>query len=277
MSMDIQAILQDWLISFIDFLPKIIAAIIVFIVTVFISGFIAKWVKKIAKNKISNLEILQLIFVVTRWTLLILGAILALSLVNFDITGFVAGLGIAGFTIGFALQDIAKNFISGLLLLYRQPFNLGERVIVSDFTGEVMEINIRDTVIKTFDGELVIIPNTQVFENPIINLTHTQHRRRTVMIGLGYGEDAERAINIFLEKIQSVPGVETDPKPSILADALGDSTLQLSATFWVDQQENNILEVHSNVVKAIKSASDEYGIDLPYPIQTVRLDRIDAG
>jgi small-conductance mechanosensitive channel len=274
--MEIQAIFQDWLISFIEFFPKIIAAIIVFILTIVSSGFIAKWVKKIAKNKISNVEMLQLVFVVTRWTILILGVIYALSIVNFDITGFVAGLGIVGFTIGFALQDIARNFISGLLLLYRQPFHIGERVIVSDFTGEVMEINIRDTVIKTFDGELVIIPNTQVYENPIINLNHTRYRRRSVIIGLGYGEDADRAIGIFLEQIRSVPGVEADPKPLILADDLGDSTLRLSATFWVDQLENNILEVHSNVVKAIKSASDEYGIDLPYSIQTVRLERIEA-
>lgn len=273
--MNLQEVFQDWLMSFVDFLPKIIAAIVVFIIAIVASSFMAKWVKKIVKIKIKNVEILQLVFVITRWTLLILGAILALSIVEFDVTGFVAGLGIVGFTIGFALQDISKNFISGLLLLYRQPIHLGDRVIVKDFTGEVMEINIRDTVIKTFDGELVIIPNAQVFENPIINLTQTQYRRRSIRIGLDYGEDPERATNIFLEKINAVPGVETEPKPSILAEALGDSTLQLSATFWVDQQEINILEVHSDVVKAIKEASDEFGINLPYPIQTVRLDRGD--
>ena len=92
------------------------------------------------------------------------------------------------------------------------------------------------------------------------------------MIGLGYDEDAKRAIDIFLDTIQSVPGVESEPMPTIWADSLGNSTLQLSASFWVDQQENNILEVHSDVIKAIKNASDEYGINLPYPIQTVRVD-----
>jgi len=137
--------------------------------------------------------------------------------VSFDITGFIAGLGVAGFTIGFALQDIAKNFISGLLLLYWQPFKLGERVMISEFKGEVKEINVRDTVIETLDGELVVIPNREVFENPIVNYTHTRIRRRTVMIGLGYDENLDRAILIFLDAINSVPGVESDPAPTIRA------------------------------------------------------------
>jgi small conductance mechanosensitive channel len=269
--MDFQEIYQEWLSSFLQFLPRILAAIVIFIVTLIGSGYFAKWIKRISKKKITSEEMLQLISRIARWTVLILGTVVALGQVNFDVTGFIAGLGVAGFTIGFALQDIAKNFISGLLLLYSQPFNLGDMVMVSDYKGEVKEINVRDTVIATLDGELVIIPNRDVFENPIINYTHTRLRRRTIMIGLGYEEDADRAIEIFLDTIKSVPGVETDPAPSIRAEELGESALTISALFWVDQKNSDLLGVHSDVVKAIKKASEEHDINLPYPVQTVLL------
>ena len=273
--MPIQDALQEWFTSFVTFLPNLISGIVIFILTIIGSGFIAKWVQKLIKKRVENIEILQLIFRVTRWSVLIVGTILALDQVDFDVTGFIAGLGIVGFTIGFALQDIAQNFISGIMLLYRQPFNIGERVIVADFTGEVKEINVRDTVIETLDGELVIIPNREVFENPIVNLTHTRIRRRTIVIGLGYEQDADRAEKLFLDTIKSTPGVETDPAPTIRADSLGDSALKLEALFWINQQEHDFLQVHSRVVKAILRTAEENNINLPYPVQTVLLKNLD--
>jgi len=269
--MDLQAAFQDYLTSFLQYLPKLVAGIVIFLGTLIGANFVAKWIKKLVGTKIDNVEILQLIFLMTRWSVIIMGTIFALDQVDFDVTGFIAGLGVVGFTIGFALQDIAKNFISGLLLLYRQPFNLGERVRIADYFGEVKEINVRDTVIETLDGELVIIPNREVFENPIVNFTHTRFRRRDVMIGLGYEEDADRAMKIFLDTIRSVPGVESDPGPTIRAEELGDSAMIIRALFWVDQQTNDLLEVHSKVVTAIKVSAEENNINLPYPVQTVLL------
>lgn len=271
--MDFQTILQEWLKSLVDFLPKIIAAIVIFIGTVYGAGLIARSVKKFSEKKIESPELLQLIYRVTRWAILIVGTVVALDQVNFDVTGFIAGLGVAGFTIGFALQDIAKNFISGLLLLYRQPFVLGDAVKVSTFTGTVNQINIRDTVIKTFDGELVIIPNTEVFENPIVNYTHTLLRRQSVTIGLGYEEDIDEAKAIFLQTIDAVEGVKDDPAPSIYVDDLGDSVVVLKAYYWSNQKDNNLLEIQSQVITAIKNVAEEKGINLPYPIQTIRLEK----
>lgn len=271
--MDFQSIFQGWLQSFVEFLPKIIAALVIFLATLVGASFVAKSVKKFSARKIDNPELLQLIFRVTRWTLLIIGTIVALDQVNFDVTGFIAGLGVAGFTIGFALQDISKNFISGLLLLYRQPFQIGDAVKVSTFTGTIEKINIRDTEIKTYDGELVIIPNTEVFENPIVNYTHTLLRRQSVTIGLGYEEDVDQAKAAFMAAIKSVEGVQNAPAPTIYADNLGESALTMKAYFWTNQKERNLFEVQSQVITAIKVASEQNGINLPYPIQTVRLEK----
>ncbi len=272
--MDFGGVLESWFEEAVNFLPKIMAAVVIFILTLVLSAFIAKWIKKLVSKKVSDTETLQLIFRIARWTLLIFGTVVALDQVSFDVTGFVAGLGVAGFTIGFALQDMAKNFISGLLLLYRQPFSVGDTVKLLDFTGVVTDINIRDTEMRTLDGEKVIIPNQDVFENSIINYTDTKYRRREIVIGLGYEENSEKAIEIFLETLNAVPGVQKDPAPTVQADALGDSTLTLIARFWVDQDADNLLEVHSQAVQAIKIAAENTGINLPYPIQTVRLEKI---
>lgn len=271
--MDFETILQNWFTSFIDFFPKIVAALVIFIITIVGAGFVAKSVRKFSSRKIKSPELLQLIFRVTRWTLLIVGTIVALDQVNFNVTGFIAGLGVAGFTIGFALQDIAKNFISGLLLLYRQPFIIGDAVKISTFTGIIAEINIRDTVLKTYDGELVIIPNQEVFENPIVNYTHTKLRRQSVTIGLGYEEDSDQAVEIFLQAVLAAEGVEKSPAPSIYVSDLGESALILKAYYWCDQKDENILDVQSKVITAIKKASENNGINLPYPIQTVRVEK----
>jgi small-conductance mechanosensitive channel len=274
--MEIQQAFQEWFTSLAQLLPNLITAIVIFFVTIIASDFLAKWVKRIAKKKIENNEMLHLIFLLTRWTVIILGTIFALSQVNFDVTGFIAGLGVAGFTIGFALQDIAKNFISGILLLSRQPFSIGDYVKVNDYKGNVKEINVRDTVVETLDGEIVIIPNQKVFENPIINYTQSRLRRRTIVIGLGYEEDVARATKVFLDAIQNVPGVESQPEPTIRAKELGDSAITLEAIFWVDQQKNNLVAIHSDVVTAIKEASDKHKINLPYPVQTVLLQNVNG-
>ena len=267
--MDLQAIFQEWLASLLLFLPKLIAGLVIFILSLVGAGFLAKAVKQMVAKQIKSEEVQSLIKQITQWTVIIIGTIIALDQVDFNVTGFIAGLGIAGFTIGFALQDIARNFISGLILLYRQPFTIGDFIEVSGHSGTVKMINIRDTEIQTLDGDLVIIPNNKVFENAIINRSASRLRRRTVSIGLGYDEDVDRAMEIFLDAIRGVEGVEAEPVPMIQAMSMDDSTLSLTAFYWVDQQENSPLRVHSEVLKAVNRASHDYHINLPYPIQTV--------
>lgn len=267
--MDIAGIFQEWLASLLLFIPNLIVAILIFLLTLVLAGIPAKAIRRLASKGIKNPEVLRLIKQVSQWIIVIIGTIIALEQVDFNVTGFIAGLGIAGFTIGFALQDIARNFISGLILLYRQPFKIGEFIEVSGHMGTVKMINIRDTEIQTLDGDLVIIPNNRVFEDPIINMSTSRLRRRTVEIGLGYEEDVDRAMDIFLKAIQSVDGVESDPAPMINAMRMDDTTLGLTAFYWVDQKENSPLRIHTGVLKAVNSASYEHHINLPYPTQTV--------
>ncbi len=270
--MDLSGTFQELLQDALRFIPHLIAALITFAASLLLSGMAARWVRRAARVKIRDPETLQLLSRLTRWAVILVGTLVALEQVNFDVTSFIAGLGIAGLTIGFALQDIARNFVAGILLLVRQPFNIGDAVEVAGYAGTVLDITTRDTVLKTWDGEMVILTNIDVFTSAITNYSELPHRRRTVYVGLGYGEDVGQATRLFLDAIRGVEGVLDDPAPSLLAEELGDSALTLAARFWVNQETHDLFDVHSEVVRAIKKVAEKKEIDLPYPTQTVRLE-----
>jgi len=265
--------LQGLIEELVRFIPNLVVALITFGAFLLLSVVAARWIRKVASDRIDDEETVILLSRLSRWGVVVAGTILALDQVNFDVTGFVAGLGIAGLTIGFALQDITRNFIAGLILLVRQPFDIGDSVEVAGHAGTVLEVTTRDTVLKTWDGEMVILPNLEVFANPLINYSDLPNRRRTIRIGLGYEEDVSRATKVFLEAMEGVDGVLVDPAPTLLAEELSDSTLGLAARFWVNQQTHDLFGVHSAVVQTLKEVAEQEGIDLPYPIQTVRLER----
>jgi small-conductance mechanosensitive channel len=270
--MNVGGVLETFLEGAIQFVPKLIAALFLFVGSLLLSGVVARWVRRVAGKRIADREPCLLLSRLARWSVIITGTLLSLDQVDFDVTGFVAGLGIAGLTVGFALQDIARNFVAGVLLLVRQPIKIGDAVQVQDYAGTVLAINTRDTVIKTWDGETVILPNIDVFGSAIVNYSELPYRRRTVRIGLGYDQDVEQAMHVFLEAVRGVEGVVTDPPATIHAEELGDSTLILAARFWLDQQTHSLFDVHSMAVRAILEAAEKEEIDLPYPIQTVRVE-----
>ncbi len=274
--MDFGAPLQALLDKAIAFIPKLIFALLIFAAALLLSGVAARWARRAGRVKIQDEETLRLLSLLARWSVIILGTLMALDQVDFDVTGFAAGLGIAGLTVGFALQDIARNFIAGILLLVRQPFSIGDRVEIAGRTGTVLDVNSRDTVLKAYDGEVVIVPNLDVYTSPIVNYTHLPLMRRTVQIGLGYGEDVDQATQVFLAAIQGVEGVLDEPRVAIHAMELGDSALSLEARYWLNQEAHDVFAVHSTVVQAIKETAEQQAIDLPYPVQTVRLERVSA-
>jgi small-conductance mechanosensitive channel len=252
--------------------PSYLIAIIAFIATLLLSRVAKQWTKQSVQERVEDPETQELIARIARWTVLVLGTLTALNQIpGINVTSLLTGLGVLGFTVGFALQDIARNSIAGLLLLMRQPFSVGDAVEIAGHAGTVMDITTRDTVIKTWDGVMEIIPNLDVYTNAIVNYSELPLRRRTVMIGLGYGEDVDRAREAFLDAIQSTEGVVEEPAPEMLSEELGDSALTIAARFWVNRETQNLFAVHSEVVEAINRTAEREGIDLPYPTQIVQL------
>jgi small-conductance mechanosensitive channel len=258
--------------QFFENLPNYLIAIIAFVATLFLSRVTRQWVKQSVKKRVEDPETQELVARIARWTVLLLGTLTAVNQIpGINVSSLLTGLGVLGFTIGFALQDIARNFIAGLLLLMRQPFSVGDSVEIAGHAGTVLDITTRDTVIKTWDGVMEIIPNLDVYTNPIVNYSELPLRRRTVMIGLGYGEDVDRARAAFLNAIRSTEGVAEEPAPEMITEELGDSALTIAVRFWVNQETHNLFAVHSKVVEALNRTAEREGIDLPYPTQIVQL------
>ena len=262
---------QEFLQRTLDFIPHLVVALIVFIGALYLAAPASRWVRKAGSTRITDPSLVDLLAKLTRWAVILTGIVIALEQVKFNVTGFVAGLGIAGLTIGFALQDITRNFVAGIILMTRKPFKVGDSVEISGYTGTVTSINTRDTLLKTLDGNMVILPNINVFNTAIINHSDLPNVRRTLRVTLGSGEDIRKSVSILLEEVRKVDGVASDPAVSVLAETLEDATITLVVRFWVSQVTHNPLEVHSNVVRAVKEAAEREHIDLARPIPVVKL------
>lgn len=253
----------------IGFIPSLIAAIIIFLLTLYLSRLTTRMLQPALNRRQVDPEVKVLILLVARWSVMIFGTVWALSQVNFNVTSFVAGLGIVGFTVGFALKDIAENFVAGILLLLQQPFDIGDAVEVNGYGGTVTSIEIRSTTIRTWDGLLVIIPNAAVYGNPITNYSKINKRRINVAVGVGYETDLDRAEALVLQVIDRLPGIKDDPAPQVVFDEFGDSAINATVYFWIDTDEAGYFGSLDAVVKGIKRTFEAEGISIPFPIRTI--------
>ena len=263
--------LASWLRSLVDFLPNVIAAIVLFILTLVLAGLVRRWVRKMLEERNTIPQISALLSKVAYWGTIILGLITSLQQVGFNLTAFLTGVGVVGFTVGFALQDVSKNFIAGILLLIQEPFEIGEQVEVASFTGTVRTIDLRATEIKTLDGKIVLIPNTDVLTQPITNYSRADSRRIHIQVGVAYGSDLATVRRTALEAITQLDELLHDPPPEILLNNFGPSTLDVSIYYWIDTKVVSVLKAIDHGITVINEAFGKAGIDMPYPTQRLMI------
>lgn len=182
------------------------------------------------------------------------------------ISGMLAGAGISAFIIGFALKDIGENFLAGIILAFKRPFRIGDIVDINGMRGQVLTLNLRDTQIKTGDGKDVFIPNGIILKNPLINFTIDGFLRYDFIVGLGYGSDYEKAVELIKSTIIQVPGVLGGSKdPEVWVIELAESTLTIQVTFWVNTFERTISDavVKSSAILMVLTALEKAGYNMP--------------
>ncbi len=258
--------------SVLGFLPRLGAAALVYVVARLISSWATNGVRRAMERRKQDPELILLMEMLTRWGVLALGIVLALEqLAPGRLSGLVAGLGIAGFTIGFALQDVAKNFVAGLLLLILQPFGIGDAIQVDGHAGSVLNITLRSTDLRTWDGLHVIIPNTDVFVNPIINYSRGGQRRLEIDVGVAYDLDLDRVTRVTLEALKKLPGVLSDPAPQVVFSNFGGSAIEFKLYYWIDTTVTDYLAAQNGGYKVLKDAYERESIEMPFPTQTIRM------
>lgn len=261
--------LDAWLSKFLDYLPTILIALLIFVAGLILARLVRSAVQRGFQRKATQIQTAELITKLVYYSLVILVAMAALQQAGINLTAFLAGLGIVGFTIGFALQDVSKNFVSGVLLMVQQPFEMGDTIQVGEFTGKVSGISLRATEMYTLDGRLVVIPNADIFTSPIVNFSRPNTRRIELTVGVGYPSNLDQVREIALEAIHAVEGLLQEPSPALYFNQFGDSAINLTLYYWIDTRLNDVLKAKDQGLVAVKAAFDRARIEIPYPIQVV--------
>ncbi|PSQ81201.1 MAG: mechanosensitive ion channel protein MscS [Bacteroidetes bacterium QS_8_68_15] len=264
--------LQTWLTEFVALLPNLAVALIVILVTFLVAGLVRRGVRTLMESVSNYAHANNLVATVARIGVILTGFFIALSILKLTgvVATFLAGAGVVGLALGFAFQDIAANFISGFMLAIRRPFHEGDIVETNDYLGKVDEINLRTTIIDTFQGQRVIIPNKEVLGNPMVNYSQRGRRRIDLSCGVAYGDDLEKAKRVALETVRSIEYRDESKDVDLYYNEFGGSSVNFVIRFWVEfTAQTDYLHAQSDAVMRLKKAYDDTDVTIPFPIRTL--------
>jgi small conductance mechanosensitive channel len=264
--------MASWLDSLILNLPNFILALIIFGIFIFIAKYAAKLLDNILKRKGSQDSIRHISTKVAKVVIILLGFFVALGLLNLDtiLTSVLAGAGVIGLAIGLALQGTLSNTFSGVILSFLPELQIGDWVETNGFAGEVIEINLRNIVVKESDNNYVMIPNSKIIEEPFKNFTRTARSRVMVNCGVSYSSDLEFVQKLTTETMQALFAQRGNEEVEFMYGEFGDSSINFVVRFWTDVTRNrDVLMAKNKAIIAIKKAYDQNGINIPFPIRTI--------
>lgn len=252
-------------------LPGLGIAVAVFVL--FVVG--AQWVRKLVQHINAQRFHHNLVLVLGRlaqWGMVMLGLLLSITIAfpSFTPANLISALGLTGIAIGFAFKDIFENFLAGILILATEPFKIDDQIIFGSFEGTVERIETRATMLRTYDGRLVVIPNAELFKGSFIVNTAFPQRRLQYDLVIGNGDDIAAAKQIMLDVLRTTPGVETEPRPDVLVTGYADYGVGIRVRWWITPPRRaDALALQDQVLSALKAALTQHGIDLPYPTHQV--------
>jgi len=266
--------LSEWGNALIDLLPNMVLAIIILILAYFaakiIGSIVEKYTIKFGGNKTIAGFVRRVLFIIV----FILGGMLALSVMNLEktISSILAGMGIVGLALGFAFQDTAANFMSGIYISFKQPFRIGDIIkTTTGHMGNVIDINLRVTKIRLFDGQHVYVPNKMLFQEYFVNFTEEGKRRLQLSCGVSYGDDLEKVEKVAIKAMDNVPSKLEDEDVSLFWTEFGSSSINFELNVWMEynQDHRKFIDTRNEALKALKKAFDENDITIPFPIRTL--------
>lgn len=268
--------LESWFNAIVSNIPNLILAIIVLIAAYFIAKYVNKYVTKLVSRKIQQNSITNMIGSLSSVVVVLAGLFLALGILNLSktLTSLLAGAGVAGLAIGLALQGTLSNTFAGIVLSFRKKIQIGHWVETNGYSGEVIDINLKDFTIKEADNNMVIIPNKMILDNPMKNYTLTTKMRVFLECGVGYESDLEHVEQLTKQTIcDTFDQIKSPDDVEFYYTEYGGSSINYLCRFWIDAE--NALEKMRSKSKAIieiKKAYDKENINIPFPIRTLQFD-----
>jgi small-conductance mechanosensitive channel len=252
-------------------LGDIFQFVLILSLTILISKIITLYLRKTLKDKVSK-DVGETIVKFFYYGTIIIVSISALERMGIQLSGLLLAGGITGIILGFASQNIVGNLISGIFLIIEKPIKIGDQVEIDKISGFITDIRIISTLIRTYDGLLVRIPNQQVFTSNITNLVGFPVRRFDFTIGIRYSDDADQAIFLIKDLIDKEPFALLNPAPSVHVSELGESSVNVIVRIWAPISEWFTLK--TNLVLSIKKILQENGIEIPFPQRVVYLHNV---
>ncbi|MGJ3236373.1 mechanosensitive ion channel family protein [Marivirga sp.] len=263
---------ESWIEVLVDMIPNMLLSVILLILFIVLSRLVRRLFIKVFRKSSDNKALEGLFSTIIYYAMLGIGLFIILDILNLNkaVTSLLAGVGVVGLALGFAFQDIAANFVSGIILAFRKPFMIGDVVVVGDLMGIVDRTNLRVTVIRTYQGQEVYVPNKDVLSNPITNYSVLEQRRIDLAVGVSYGDDLHKVRDLVLNTLQNLDGVIRKEDMIFTYKEFGDSSINFEIKFWIKFPDNpSFLEMRSKAIMAIKDAFDEHDITIPFPIRTL--------
>ncbi len=251
--------------SAITVVPGALAAILVICLFWAIASAVRVVMRAIFRRIVDDLTVENLIKQVAYYAVWFVGIFVAADALGFEPQSVVTGLGLTSLALGFALKDILSNFVSGLLILFMRPFELGDQISIGDTEGSVERIDLRATQIRTYDGRVALVPNADLFTSRIINNTASPCRRGAVEVFTGYELDVAKLVPLIRDAAQSAPGVMDEPPATVLIAQLGPSDIAFEVRYWSDSRRSDFVATASAVRLDILTALKETDTPLPEP------------
>ncbi len=268
------ATLQDQLVNmgegFIRALPNMAIALVILLLT----WIVARFAVKIADRMIGKTEmrpsLRNLVDTLVKLAIWLFGFMVALTIMMPGLTpsGLIAGLGIGAVAIGFAFQDIFENFLAGVLIMLREKMRIGDVIECDGITGKVEHITLRETYVRKLSGEVTLVPNSMLFKNPVEILTDESQRRHEVVAGVSYDTDLDQAASVIRKAVENVEAVDTDKGIDVFACEFNSSSVDFKVRWWAGSKPRDAHESRDAVIRSIKRALDDAGIEIPFPYVT---------
>lgn len=264
--------LSSYATAFVEASPRIATALILLLIVWGVVSVARFAIRKIAAQLRLRSSLVEVFTMLATSGIWLFGILIALTVVFPSITPgrALTTLGLGSVAIGFAFKDTFENFLAGILILLREPFKIGDHVECDDCEGEIEEITIRDTRIRQTDGQLVVMPNHELFQNPVTVRTDQDQRRTSIICGVAYGEDVDHARRVIYDAVEQIEMVHSEHRPvQVFAKGFGASSIDFEIAWWAGSTPLDIRASRDKVVAAVKHALDDAGIEIPFPYRTL--------
>ena len=256
---------SGWVDGFFALLPNLVIAAVLILLFIGLGLLVRASVRHVATRR-DRANLGRVLGRFLQWVVIFVGVLIGLTVIlpSLKPGDLVAGLGVTSVAIGFAFKDILQNWLAGLLLLFQQPFRTGDQIVVEGYEGTIEGVQTRATLIRTYDGRRVVIPNATIYSSAVTVNTAFPHRRSEYDFGVGYGDDLREAVAVSRDALCRAEGVAADPAPEVFAWGLDESWVTLRARWWTDSRRIDVVRAQGGVVMALKEALDAAGIDMPF-------------